>query len=219
MGAARAGVDFEGLQALLTRIVAAIPVADRAGIMVITDRRVAGSVARTDDHALMFEKLQVSYRQGPALHAAQSANTQRIDDLHCETHWPDLIPRAIAHTPIRSVLAFPLFTDRHGSAVLSLYADTPRRLTDDCEDLGGFLAAHAGSAMDAKKWIGSALIGGDIIGRAKSTLMHRYDIDETTAFDLLIKLADEGNASLSVIAGQMLSKERRPALPSDADLA
>ncbi len=44
------------------------------------------------------------------------------------------------------------------------------------------------------------IIGGDIIGRAEMVLRRRYDLDATDAHELLVKVSEQQNRSLSSVA-------------------
>lgn len=49
----------------------------------------------------------------------------------------------------------------------------------------------------------------DTIGQAKGMLMERYDIDATSAFDLLRTLSQESNTKLADVAAQLIALDRR----------
>lgn len=190
-------LSFDELEATLARILGAVPAAARAGVMAIANGTVIGSIAWTDDHVVGFEKLQRRYRQGPGVQAAQIGQAQHVEDLQRETRWPDLVPQAISHTRIRSVLAFPLFVGGGLSGVLSLYADPPHAFTNDSRDLATFLAARSRHAVvDARRaapGLAMAIGRGDVIGAAKTALMRRFALDDRAALSLLMKLTQQNS--------------------------
>ncbi|WP_082105698.1 ANTAR domain-containing protein [Mycobacterium sp. UM_Kg27] len=48
----------------------------------------------------------------------------------------------------------------------------------------------------------------DTIGQAKGALMERYDIDATTAFNLLVKISQDTNTPVAQVARKLIRNDR-----------
>lgn len=55
-----------------------------------------------------------------------------------------------------------------------------------------------------------ALTTRDTIGQAKGMLMERFDIDAAAAFDLLVRLSQDANVRLELIARKLIDADRPP---------
>ena len=180
-----------------------IPGVEYAGLTVSTRRRSIESFGSTHDVADVHDRIQAELGEGPCISAAIGDRVVRVDDLEKETRWPGYRRRALAETPIRSVLSFQLFADTTTIGALNLFADRPRAFDLHAEDIGVIFATHAALAWNKvkkDKQFHSALANRDVIGQAKGMLMERFDIDAVAAFDLLKQLSQESNTKLVEVA-------------------
>lgn len=180
-----------------------IPGVEYAGLTVATRRRSIESFGSTHDVADVHDRIQAELGEGPCISAAIGDRIVRVDDLEKETRWPGYLRRALAETPIRSVLSFQLFADTTTIGALNLFAGRPRAFDLHAEDIGVVFATHAALAWNKVKkdnQFHSALANRDVIGQAKGMLMERFDIDAVAAFDLLKQLSQESNTKLVEVA-------------------
>ncbi|WP_055474501.1 GAF and ANTAR domain-containing protein [Gordonia sp. HS-NH1] len=180
-----------------------IPGVEYAGLTVATRRRSIESFGSTHDVADVHDRIQAELGEGPCISAAIGDRIVRVDDLEKETRWPGYLRRALAETPIRSVLSFQLFADTTAIGALNLFAGRPRAFDLHAEDIGVVFATHAALAWNKVKkdnQFHSALANRDVIGQAKGMLMERFDIDAVAAFDLLKQLSQESNTKLVEVA-------------------
>ena len=71
------------------------------------------------------------------------------------------------------------------------------------------LATHAAVALIAanrQHQFESALASRDVIGQAKGIIMERHDLDAVRAFELLIRMSQNSNTPVSVIAREIAER-------------
>ncbi|AFR50738.1 GAF and ANTAR domain-containing protein [Gordonia sp. KTR9] len=186
-----------------------IPGVEYAGLTVAINRKSIESFGSTHDVAAVHDAIQAELVEGPCISAAFTDRVVRVDDLENEWRWPEYRQRALAETPIRSVLSFQLFADTTTIGALNLFADEPHAFDLHTEDIGIVFATHAALAWNKvkkDKQFHSALANRDVIGQAKGILMERFGIDAVAAFDLLKRLSQDSNTKLVDVARQVTDK-------------
>ncbi|OBG72549.1 MULTISPECIES: GAF and ANTAR domain-containing protein [unclassified Mycobacterium] len=197
------GVADSVVEHIAEYAVAEVPGAQYAGVTLVTATAGVQTAAATHRYPAMLDAIQQLHHEGPCLTAQQRHRTVRVDDLAAEERWPSYRRDALSYTPIRSVLAFPLFTSDRTRAALNVYADAPHAFAEDAADIGYVLATHAALAWDAARRRGqflSALASRDVIGQAKGILMTRFGVDAVQAFELLKRLSQDRNVKLIDVA-------------------
>jgi GAF domain-containing protein len=213
----RAEVDVEGaLEELVANLLAHMPLAQHAGVTLTTSDGDVRTLGATDAHPAVLDDIQRRLREGPCLSAAWNHHLVRLDDVSCEQRWPAFCREVAATTPIRSILAFELFTGPGTTGALNFYAETPDAFDDDAVELGLTLATHAALAwhmVRRDEQFRSALASRDVIGQAKGMLMERFDIDALRAFELLKRLSQNLNTPLADVAQQVVVGRRGAVVP------
>ncbi len=205
--------DLEGhddpdtmLAAIVSAAVAMVPGTDEGSISVVFGRRRVMSEAPTSDLPRLVDAVQQEVQQGPCLDAAYRQQTVRIPDMSTERRWPLFAARA-AELGAASMLALQLYVEGDNLGALNLYARTPGVFTDDSEQMGLLVAAHAAVAyIGARKQTDAAraLIHRDLIGQAKGMLMERYRISGDRAFLLLTRISQNSNRKLHQVAIELV---------------
>ncbi|PHV67376.1 GAF and ANTAR domain-containing protein [Williamsia muralis] len=202
------------LDELVGNAVAHIPGAAYAGITVVARRgEEITTPAATGEHPRTLDALQHKHHQGPCYAAATEHDSYFISDLHTEERWPAFRSDAMAHTPIRSIASFTLFTTRDTVGALNLYAVEPDAFGQQSRDLGYVFAAHAAvvwAALQRTEQFQSALASRDIIGQAKGMVMERYNLDAIQAFELLRRLSQDSNTRIFDIADRLVRADHPP---------
>jgi GAF domain-containing protein len=195
--------------ALVTAAALRLPGVAHADIMAVERGGLAHSVAATDSHPVVLEKLAQRYLSGPCLESARDHVTRRVDDAEREARWPDFTREVSTRTPIRSLLCLPLFSYQRISAALNLYADTPMAFGAEGEETGSMFAMHAAATLEVarrEKRVRRALTNRDVIGQAKGVLMERFKVDAVTAFALLAQLSKDRGESVSTTASVLVRR-------------
>ena len=221
--------DHDDPDAMLAAIVAAagamIPGAEEGSISVVLGRRRVHSQAPTGDLPRQVDAIQEEVQQGPCLDAIYQQQTVRVTDLAAEDRWPLFASRAAA-TGAAGMLSLQLYVEGDNLGALNLYARRPGAFTDESEQIGLLVAAHAAIAYAGTRKEGhlrDALNSRDLIGQAKGILMERYQITADRAFLLLTRVSQNSNRKLHDVAAELAESGtiagpigRPPPPPTDA---
>lgn len=103
-----------------------------AGIMLVVDDVLAGSVCTTDDVSRRIEELHYTLGEGPCIDAFELAIPVLEPDLEssASNRWP-AFKRPALDAGVRAVFGFPLHLGAVRLGALAFYRDTPGPLTDD----------------------------------------------------------------------------------------
>lgn len=189
------------LASIVEGAIALVPGARWAGISLIQGSEVQ-SRAPSDPLVAELDHTQTSLNEGPCLSALREHHTVLVADMATETRWPRFTQAATQHG-VCSMLAFQLFVRRENLGALNLYGDQSGVFSDDSILVGQVLAQHASVAMvgsAAEVHFQAALASRDTIGQAKGILMHRENISNLQAFQLLLKTSQRTNIKLIDIA-------------------
>ncbi|KUI39342.1 GAF and ANTAR domain-containing protein [Mycobacterium sp. GA-2829] len=185
----------------------AVPHADAAGVTQAFRDGAVQTVAATDEVAVVLDRIQQDFGQGPCLSAAWDQHTILVDDLSADHRWPRYRRDALARTAVRSVMSFRLFNNLKAVGALNFYAERAGVFGDEAVEVGLVYATHAAIAWDVQRrdeQFRSALASRDIIGQAKGMLMERFNIDAVRAFELLKRLSQDGNIPLVDVARRLV---------------
>lgn len=188
--------------------VSAIPGADYAAITMSEGRGRIQTLVATHPYPRLLDQIQTRHKEGPYVEAASDADLVRVDDLASDLRWPAYGADAVTHTPIRSLMAFKLFTTRQLLGTLNVYADQPHAFDSSAEEIGALFATHAALAWDnirRERQFRRALETRDCIGQAKGMIMERYGLDADAAFKLLTKMSQNSNTPVAALARELIA--------------
>jgi hypothetical protein len=166
----------------------------------------------------------ISHMRGRALVSASSNDDvgHILDGIQTRTdeRWPQYGPAAVDATGVLSSLAHPLRDGKRPFGALNLFSNEVDAFHGDVEQeaLIAILAAHCAPALSValhREDMEAALRTRDIIGQAKGLLMARSDVDEDTAFKMLISASQRTNVKLAEVARQLV-EHARPRTTSEA---
>jgi len=207
----RPRVDADGaLDELVANLLGHMSCAQHAGVTLTTLNGEVHTLSATDRYPATLDDIQRRQREGPCLTAAWKHHVIRLNDISSEERWPAYCREVAETTPIRSVLAFELFTGEDSTGALNFYAQSANAFDDDSVELGLVLATHAALAwhmVRRDEQFRSALASRDVIGQAKGMIMERFDIDAVHAFELLKRLSQNTNTALFEVAQQLVSRQ------------
>ncbi|WP_046317682.1 GAF and ANTAR domain-containing protein [Mycobacterium sp. UM_Kg1] len=205
----RSGTEPDGaLDELVLNLLTHMPCAQHAGVTLATARGEVQTPWATDRYPALLDDVQRRLGDGPCLAAAWEHHVVRVDDIACEQRWPSFCREVLATTPIRSILAFELFTGQDTTGALNFYAESAHAFDGDAVEVGLILATHAALAwhmVRRDEQFRSALASRDVIGQAKGMLMERFSIDAVQAFELLKRLSQSSNTPLAEVAQQVVN--------------
>ena len=179
-----------------------------ADVLVISGPDLFRSMAATSQLAIELDGMQRRFREGPCLDAAVGHSVIVCNDLGKDPRWPSFAKAAIA-AGVHAMLSFQLFTHNGRMGALNLFGLTPDAFTLESEALGAMLATHVANAFiadDKALQFRSALNSRDVIGQAKGMIMERFCVDAVRAFELLVKLSQQSNTRVAVVAAELVAK-------------
>ncbi|MBN9737933.1 MULTISPECIES: GAF and ANTAR domain-containing protein [unclassified Pseudonocardia] len=218
--------DPEDLDRVFAGIVGAavdtVPGADGGGVTVadrsrITSRHPTG----TDVHVL--DDLQAQFGEGPCIDAAArgadgaTIYAPDLGGVQAQQEWPVFGPAAV-EKGFRSLLSTPLVIQPGQRSALNLYAYAPDAFDESATTLARLFALQAAVLLhgeDKAAHLRVALESRDVIGQAKGILQERFDVDDTDAFQMMVRSSQDTNMKLADIAEWLVRNRRRTRPGSD----
>jgi transcriptional regulator with GAF, ATPase, and Fis domain len=179
-----------------------------ADVLLISGPDLFRSLAATSQLAVDLDEMQRRFREGPCLDAAVGHSVILCNNLGTDPRWPSFA-KAATSAGVHAMLSFQLFTHNGRMGALNLFGLKPDGFTLESEALGAMLATHAANAYiadDKELQFRSALDSRDVIGQAKGMIMERFGVDAVRAFDLLVKLSQQSNTRVAVVAAELVAK-------------
>jgi len=177
----------------------------------LSERGVYRTAATTDAAAAGVDQAQYDVQEGPCLDAVETpiVYAQSFPDLR----WPKLASRPVdmgAHSAASYRLAAANLTTAGTGGSLNTYGGAPDAFSDEAQQVGLILAAHAsmaagvarerGHLQDVAEQLKQALLARDVIGQAKGILMERLKLTPEEAFDALRHSSQRLNEKLRAVA-------------------
>jgi GAF domain len=203
---------FRALTMITDCAVRYLPGVDHAGITVVDADGVIRSVAPTDGYPLVLDNIERRFVEGPCYEAAAAKQTLRVDDLTRERRWPSFIKRTLDSTPVRAVLALPIFDEDGAHAALNLYADDVGAMDGETLDGGSLVAQYLARAMTTRrhrKPLRTLATGADAISAAKRLLMQRFAIDAVEALTLLVRTSRLQGISMQTLSLRLVEAQQQ----------
>jgi transcriptional regulator with GAF, ATPase, and Fis domain len=208
---ARAAAGPKTVQAVLSEVTSAavelIPGIDTAGILLVSKGGRFESLAATSEIPHQLDELQRVLDEGPCLSAATEDLFVQVDDFRSESRWPAYTDEVIK-IGMLSGMSFRLYNGDQTAGALNLFGLQPNAWDEDCITTGTVLAAHAAAALLASRHaeqMHSAVATRDRIGQAKGIIMERFNVDDTSAFELMRRLSQENNMKLADVADRVIN--------------
>ena len=188
------------------------------GLTVVPASRAAETVAATDDVPVRVDWLQHELRQGPGLDALP-AEVLVVTDLAADRRWPDFGRSCVSVMNLRSMVSIRISLGTVDRASLNFYSSEPGSF--DHLEMDAALSLARSCAPGIKDLIAEfrePLLGAGTsdcsrVAVALGTIMARYRVNSTDAFDLLSETRnDHGRALLDVAIETVISGQ----LPEEA---
>ena len=212
------GVDTE-LSKLIDSAGRNVPGAQYVGIT-LAHQKAVHTVVATHRYPAVLDEIQHHQQEGPCLAAACEHRMVRINDLTVDNRWPGYRRQVLDQTPIRSVLAFELFTNNDAMGALNFYSENTHAFSEESVEVGLIFATNialAWAMLRRFEDFRSALASRDLIGRAKGMIMERYHVDVIQAFELLKHFSQHSDTKLAEVAQQIIDAELSGHRPKSSD--
>jgi GAF domain-containing protein len=105
-------------------------------------------------------------------------------------------------------MAMHLYDHNQSLGGLNLYFNKPRSISADSADIAGLFATHAAIVMGHAREVDTlkkALNTRKVIGAAIGIIMERYELDEDSAFQFLIRMSQTHNVKLRLVADEIVT--------------
>jgi ANTAR domain len=183
-------------------------------VTVLRDRRPV-TVCSSDPETAVMDEVQYASKRGPCLEAVLKGLFVEVADLRSETRWPRYV-RAMAGSPMRSVLAVPIPLKTRGGAALNTYSHEPGPVAEDVRRALLELADVAGRAVtlsvklqtQAEKSadLAAALESRTAIDLASGVIMAQTGCSQKEAVNVLMKASSNRNEKLRDVALSVISR-------------
>jgi hypothetical protein len=166
----------------------------------------------SDDVARRIDALEREVREGPCLDAILEERPQHDPDITAHATWPELARRALAETPVRSMLAFRLINEGAKSGALNLFGDAPNALDEESVAQGTIMSAFASVAIAMAQErrrasnLEVALDTNREIGKAVGLLMAEHNIGSEQAFETLWHASQSMKRKVRELADEIVSR-------------
>lgn len=212
------GADRDRLQRLVDLAVALVPGCSWAGVSEHQRGRPPRSLAVSDGIAALVDELQYAVGQGPCLEAAADEESDVVSspDLEREPRWPHFCKRALAESPVRSVLSIGLSPGPPRTA-LNLYGAVPDAFDSASVATCALFAAHAHlllaqlRAEEKVAHLTEALGSSRTIATAVGVVMTVHKMTSEQAFDLLRRTSQDLNIKVRDLAARVADTGEAPA--------
>jgi len=167
------------------------------------------TAAPTDPMLLKLDEAQYLFREGPCYEAAADKVHVTSPDLASDPRFPRYAPVAV-EAGILAQAGIRLFEANGTSGALNLYSEKVGSF-GDLAVLGQLFAHQAGVALDYAREIANvreALNNRGIIGQAVGIVMERFRLDDARAFGFLVRLSQEENTKVRVLAEELVARAR-----------
>lgn len=168
------------------------------------------TVAPTDDLLREVDAKQYELREGPCYEAAVDSVHVTSPDLAADERFPRYAPAAL-DAGLRAQAGIRLFENDASQGALNLYSTRVGAFAD----LGvlGLLFAHqSATALDYAREIqnlSEALKSRGTVGQAVGIVMERFGLDDARAFGFLVRMSQQENVKVRVLAEQLVAASRR----------
>jgi hypothetical protein len=186
----------------------------RCSVTVLRDRRPV-TVCSSDPETAAMDEVQYASKRGPCMEAALTGQLVEVVDLWTETRWPTYV-RAMAGSPMRSVLAVPIPLKLARGAALNSYSPGPGPVPDEVRRaLLGFTAVAAQALSLSVKLqtqaeksadLAAALESRTAIDLASGVIMAQTGCTQKEAVNILMKASSNRNEKLRDVALSVLAR-------------
>lgn len=186
---------------------------DHAGITVLDRRERISTVTATDDVVGAADAQQYDLGEGPLLDVLAQQDGVISQDLANDDRWPRWGKWIHDNLGVESMLCFQLFTTVRSYGALDMYSNRKDGFDDHDRTVGLALAAHAAVALASvheEEHLNIAVINRTIIGQAEGILMERYDLTADQAFAMLVRVSQEENRRVNILAEELITTRRTP---------
>jgi GAF domain-containing protein len=190
------------LQTIVDVAARSLPGIDHVGISLAHSNGDLETKAATHNFVWLLDALQRELGEGPCVHAVQASCLVRVEHAEDDPRWPRFMKPAVA-LGLRAQLGIRLYADEATLGGLNMYSVSADTIDPGVEHLAELFADHAAIALGRSRreaQLHHAITSRQLIGQATGIVMERYGINETHAFDYLLRASSHSNTKVRDIA-------------------
>jgi GAF domain-containing protein len=194
------------LAAITAGACAAIDWADHASVCV-TYQSGLDSLGATDPLVQKADAAQDELQEGPTITVAPGTPLVHSDDAASDPRWPRYA-RVAAELGIRAQTGVLVAVGADHGAVLNLYSRSQHPLNEAAAEVARIFADQAATAIDCAyrvETLTGALDSRQEISLAIGIVMERFGLNETRAFDYLVRVSQTSQVKLRLIAQELVA--------------
>jgi hypothetical protein len=187
-------------------VCAAIDWADHASVC-MSSRSGLDTLGATDPIVSKAEAAEAELREGPTVSVSPEVPLVHTVDAATDARWPRYA-RVAAELGIGAQTGVLVSLARDRSAVLNVYSWSEHVLDQPDDALLRIFAEQAATAIDCAsrvETLTSALDSRQEISQAIGITMERFGLNETRAFDYLVRVSQASQVKLRVIAHELVA--------------
>jgi ANTAR domain-containing protein len=182
-----------------------VPRADYVSISVLRPDGMLETVAATNPLIVNVDEIQHSLAEGPCYLPGAAEPVIYSGNVALDPRWP-LYGAQIARLGIASQLAITLHVEPAGHTRLNLYS-RKRAAFGDSRRIADIFVSHAKVALGYAKEVDTlraAVATRTVIGEAIGIVMGANGLDEERAFEFLIRVSQNNNVKLRIVAEEIV---------------
>ena len=190
------------LQTIVDVAARSLPGIDHVGISLYHRNGEMETKAATHNFVWLLDKLQHELGEGPCVHAIESSGLVRVEHAENDPRWPRFMKPAVA-MGLRAQLGIRLYADEATLGGLNMYSVEAETIDPGVEHLAELFADHAAIALGRSRreeQLHHAIATRQLIGQATGIIMERFGINETHAFDYILRASSHSNTKVRDIA-------------------
>ncbi|WP_110181007.1 GAF and ANTAR domain-containing protein [Nocardioides solisilvae] len=196
----------ETLDSIVQTVVLALPTFDHAGISIRHRQGGIETVSGTDQIVWELDALQQELGEGPSFEAIEQQRVVVVERGGGDGRWPRYSAEA-TRRGVCAQLSLLLYTEEETLGVLTLCSSTAATVDPDDVHLAELFATHAAIALGrvrVEDQLNEAVATRKMIGQAVGIVTERYRIDDDRAFQFLVRVSQNSNVKLRVIAQEVV---------------
>lgn len=182
-----------------------VPRADYVGISILRPDGELETLAPTDPLITDVDELQHSLVEGPCYFEGSAERVTYSGNVAIDPRWPTYGSQ-IARMGIASQLSMTLHVECAGYTRLNLYSRR-RAAFGDSRQVADIFVSHAKVALGYAREVHTlraAIATRTVIGEAIGIVMKANDLDEERAFEFLIRVSQNINVQLRMVAREIV---------------
>ena len=197
----------ETLDAIVRAAVASVHGFDHVGISIVHRNGGIETMAATDQLVWDLDALQYRLDEGPCVTAMRDQPVVVAPEIRHDQRWPRYVHEAVRLTGLKAQLAVQLYADDETIGGLNLYSVESASIDPEDVHTAELFATHAALALGRARResnLTAAIATRQEIGMAIGLVMARFGLDESRAFQYLVRVSATSQLKLRVVAREVI---------------